>query len=232
MPSIPAAYVANRLLSALPRKDLQRFLEGCEPVQLVLAEVLADPGERIQNVYFPMEGYISLQSPIIRGHRLGLGLIGIEGMLGTSLALGENVSPLHASVVGEGLALRMDATLFSLELESSPTLQQELKRYLYGALSQFALTAACHHFHMVEARLSRWLLMMSDRARSNEIYITHEFLANILGVRREGITSAAMALADRRVIRYSRGNITILTHKGLEAASCSCYAADKASYLF
>lgn len=225
-----AARADNRLLTRLPRKDRQRFLAGCEPVYLDFAQILAEPGERIRHVYFPTESFISLVTAIDGCSSLEVGLVGDEGMLGISLVLGMDVSPLHALVQGEGPALRMAAAAFQRALDQSPALQRGLKRYLYVQMRQLAQTAACTRFHVLEARLARWLLMTQDRAHADEFHVTHQFLAYMLGVRRVGVTKAAMSLQFQDLIRYHRGNITILDRGRLEVASCGCYAADKAAY--
>jgi len=230
MPSTTADFAGNRLLASLPHKDCQRFLASCQTVELAFAEILAEPNEIIRHVYFPTDCFISLVSRIEGQDSLEVGLVGNEGMLGVTLILGVETSPLHALVQGAGAALRMDTATFVSELEQAPELRRVLKRYLYAVIGQLAQTAACSHFHVVESRLARCLLMTQDRAHSNQFHVTHEFLAYMLGVRRVGITTAATALHNRNLINYSRGDVTILDRAGLEAASCGCYDADNATY--
>lgn len=219
----------NSLLAALPHKLNQQFIAGCNKVELVFAEILSEPGEQIRYVYFPIDSYISLVSQIDHHSNLEIALVGNEGMHGIAPALGVNVSQFHVLVQGAGFALRMTTALFRRKLQN-PALQRILNRYIFVRISQLAQTAACTRFHVVEARLARWLLMTQDRAFSEELQITHEFLAYMLGVRRVGITKAATSLQTRKLIIYKRGAITILNRKGLEAAACGCYQTDKSNY--
>jgi CRP-like cAMP-binding protein len=220
----------NRLLAPLPRTVSRGLIARCQPVDLHFGATVCEQGDRLQHVYFPLDGFISLISSLDARPRLEMGLIGSEGMLGASLVLDVDVSQLRAIVQGGGSALRMSAPQFSRELQHSAALEAVVKRYVYVLMGQLAQTAACTHFHVVEARLARWLLMMRDRARSDTFYITHEFLAYMLGVRRVGITYAAGALRKRRLIHYARGKLTILDRQGLEEVSCECYGVAQKMY--
>ena len=214
---------SNDLLAALSQRERDRVLKQCERVTLAQDEILAEPGERIRDVWFPIDSFISL----LTDHHgpLAVGLIGSEGMLGTSLVLGVSTSPLHARVHGAGSALRMKAADFQRVLTGAPNLERQLRHYLQVLLVQIAQTATCAAFHVVEVRLAYWLLMAQDRAHSERFYLTHGLLSQMLGVRRSGVTTAAGVLQGRKLISYTRGHIAILNRKGLEQATCGCYRA-------
>lgn len=224
------ATVENYLIEQLPRKDRQRLLDLCEPVQLVLSEVICEDGKPTRHVYFPINGFISLITSIAGKPILEVGMVGREGMLGAQLALGVTTAPLRALVQGPGSACRIGAGAFLAELPKSAALRRLLNRYIYVLMAQLASSSACLRVHEIGPRLARWLLMTQDRAHTEEFRVTHEFLAYMLGVRRVGITNAAGALQQRGLIEYRRGQLTVLDRRGLEAAACSCYAADLKVY--
>jgi len=228
--SVPVANqapVANSLLAALPRIECRHLIDDAEQVALTYGEVLYEPGDRIRYVYFPNDSLVSLLTLVDRHQALEVGLIGREGMVGISVALETDISPVRALVQGSGTAMRMKAAPFLKKLRQSHALQRELHRYTYTLMAQITQTAACNRFHVVEARLARWLLMTHDRMQSSPFRLTQEFLAQMLGVRRVGVTRAARTLQQNGLISYSRGNITILDRVGLQAAACSCYAIVK-----
>jgi len=219
----------NRLLAALPADELQALLqEGrLDWVPLTAGGALHEQGKRIDFVYFPVGAVIAFMAVASQRMTLEVGLVGDEGLAGIAVALGSMVSPVHAVVRRSGLALRMPAAAFRLGLEHHPRLAQAVARHAHGLMVQATQAAFCSHFHLLEARLARCLLMMRDRVQSNALHLTHEILGLALGVRRVGITKAATSLQRRGLISYSRGEIRILDRQGLEVASCACYALVK-----
>jgi CRP-like cAMP-binding protein len=215
----------NHLIALLPRRARVALLAAGESVQLELGAVLCNPGEPTRHVYFPDDCFISLVTANGGDPGLEVGMVGREGMLGAQLALGVSTIPLHALVQGAGRAHRIAAAAFLRVLSGSNALQLSLNRYVYVLMTQLATAAACTRFHRVEPRLARWLLMTQDRAHSDSFHLTHEFLAHMLGVRRVGITGAATDLQRHGLIRYHRGEITVLDRAGLEAAAWCCYEA-------
>ncbi|WP_404471346.1 Crp/Fnr family transcriptional regulator [Vreelandella venusta] len=230
MTSVVHIPMMNQLLATLPERERSACLAACDTVELAFGEVLFQSGDTVSHVYFPIDSFISLIATIDADSQLEVAMVGREGMLGTSLVLGVDEVPLLALVQGAGTALRIDATRFQQLLAESPVLYQRLKSYLYVVMYQFAKSAACDHFHRIEPRLARWLLMTQDRAGSDQLQLTHDFLAMMLGVRRAGITIAAIALQSRGLIRYHRGEITVLDRPGLIEASCECYIEDCTLY--
>lgn len=222
--------VVNRLIEALPDEERNRLLERCESVELPFGAILCEPDAPYASVYFPVAGFISLVMRVGSHRPLEMAMIGNEGMLGVTLALGVDLAPMRAVVQGAGTALRMSAEQFQQQLHNTPCLLPTLHRYLYVLMAQFSRTAACTHFHEIEPRLARLLLTTHDRARADHFYLTHEYLAAMLGVRRSGVTIAAGALQQRGLIHYIRGEISVLDRRGLEAASCECYDALIADY--
>jgi CRP-like cAMP-binding protein len=231
MLSLPSpARAENRLLAALPARERSRVLARCEPVELAFPQVLVNAGEALRHVYFPTSSFISLVTPLGGKEILEVALAGDEGMFGVSVALGARDSNVKGLVQGTGSALRIGAVAFRRELAANAALARNVNRYIHVLMAQLARSAGCNRFHVVEQRLARWLLMTSDRAHSPSLHITHEFLAFMLGVRRVGITRAASGLQRRKIIAYSRGELTILDRAGLERAACSCYRADLDAY--
>ena len=213
----------NRVLASLSTKEYGRLRSELEPVTLEFGEVLYEPGETIKHVYFPIDCLVSLLTAVDKRRTLEVGMVGNEGMVGMPFILGMGVSGVRALVQGGGDALRIASGPFRVAFARNLRLQQALHRYTYALMAQISQTAACNRFHSAEARLARWLLMTRERVGSDEFPMTHEFLAHMLGVRREGVTEAASALRRRKVIAYSRGKIQILDATRLQAASCPCY---------
>jgi CRP-like cAMP-binding protein len=220
----------NRLLAALPVIDRRRLLASGSKVHLPFAAEVCASGATISHVFFPVDSVITLLAGARGTAALEAGLVGNEGMLGITLLLGVTTAPLRWLVQQAGRAWRIEAAAFLDELANSAALRHELNLYLYVTLVQLTQTATCKRFHVVEARLARWLLMTRDRAHTDNFHVTHENLAYLMGVRRAGITRAASSLQRRKLIHYNRGDLRILDGAGLESASCVCYAADNNTY--
>jgi CRP-like cAMP-binding protein len=220
----------NHLIQSLPRKDQAHLLAECESIDMQLAEVLTEPGEPARHVYFPVDCFISFVAHNEERPSLEVGMVGSEGMLGEQLILGELASPFHALVQGPGLAWRITCRQFLKQLNESVALQRLLRRYLYVRLVQLGQLAVCVHYHQINPRLARWLLMSHDRSHADSFHMTQEFMAYLLGVRRVGITKAAGKLQRDGLIEYHHGFLSVLDRRGLEAAACSCYAKDAAIY--
>lgn len=222
--------VANHLLNYLPNLEHQLILEVCTPVELVFGETLYIAEETIKYVYFPLTSFISSLLDVRENQSLEMGLIGNEGMLGATLALGNTKAPMKSIVQGSGSALQMNATMFNQLIESNLVVRKLILNYLYVLIQQLAQTGVCNSFHEVKQRLAKWLLMAQDRTNSDQLQLTHQFLAKILGVRRSAVTIAAGYLQRRGIISYNRGQINILSRSGLENSSCQCYFSSVNAY--
>ncbi len=213
----------NRLLASLPDDDQSQLASLCELVRVDAGEVLYEPGQAMRYIYFPVDCLISLLAVAEGRMTLEVGSIGREGMLGASVVLGHELAQVRAVVQRAGRINRIEAADFIAEFRRMDSLHRLLHRYTDSLLSQAIQIAVCSRFHVLEARLARSLLITRDRLQSEKFHLTHEFLAHALGVRRVGVTKAATALQNQKLISYSRGNIEILDAAGLEAVSCRCY---------
>ncbi|GAB3030119.1 Crp/Fnr family transcriptional regulator [Bowmanella dokdonensis] len=219
--TVPA--ITNHLLQLLIPNERHLLLQHCEMVKLQFADILCEPNQPYRYLYFPLSGFISLVSKLAGHKPLEMGLIGNEGMLGATLVLGVTTAPMQAVVQGKGTAWRISIADLVQLLPGCPSLQQILQQYLFVQLTLLSQNAACGHFHALTARLARWLLMSHDRAHSSRFYLTHQFLADMLGVRRSGVTIAAGLMQSQQIISYSRGIVKILDRKALQEMSCECY---------
>ena len=216
---------SNRLLSLLRQEDRERLHRHLEHTVLEYKRPLYDSNQRIEFVYFIMSGVGSLVHTMTNGQAAEVGTIGNEGFVGLPILLGDERGPTSVYVQVPGAGLRMKAEIFREELERSGPLRGIMLRYAHAFFNQVAQSAACAHFHSLEQRCCRWLLMTRDRMPSDHFLLTQEFLAMMLGVRRAGVTVAASALQRAGLIRYDRGRVTILDRDGLEERACECYAA-------
>ncbi len=222
--------IRNQLLAALSAKEYKRLSPHLESVSLPFMDVLYEGGEVIEYVYFPNEGLISLL--VVMGDETPreVGLIGNEGMLGTAVALGMKTTPHRALIQMPGSAMRLKAGALRQELKRGGALLGVLQAYAHALFTQVTQSAACVSSHAVDKRLSRWLVMTHDRAPGDEFEMKHEFLATMLGVTRSVVTRAAGLLQKEKMIRYTRGRVTVLDRRRLEATACECYGVVKAEY--
>lgn len=219
----PAPHISNRILGELPPEEYERLSPYLEPVTLALGDVLYYPQDPVTHVYFPNRGSISVISTFADGGGVEVGVVGNEGMFGVNVVLGSVSVPLEAVAQVPGDGLRIPADVIKQEFKTGGMLHDLLLRYTQAFIIQIAQTAACNRSHPIGGRLARWLLMSHDRAMSDELLLTQEFIAVMLGTRRPGITEAAGRLQNNGSIKYRRGHITVLDRKKLESSSCECY---------
>lgn len=221
----------NRLLSALPAEEYQRLLPDLQPVTFSLGDVVYELSEHLDYLYFPTTSVISLLYTMEDGSTAEMGLIGNEGVVGVALFLGGDTTPNRAVAQIAGSAFRLKAAILQREFAKGGAFQRLLLRYTQALITQISQTAVCNRLHSVENRLCRWLLLSHDRARSDELIMTQEFLSHMLGGRRESVTVAAGSLQDAGLIHYARGQIKILDRKGLETSVCECYRIVRAEFV-
>jgi CRP-like cAMP-binding protein len=220
----------NHLLDALPAGDYERLASHLELIPMNLGDVLYESGARLRYVYFPTTSIVSLLYVMEDGASAEIAIVGNEGILGISLFMGGDTTPSRAVVQSAGHGFRLKAELLKNEFGRFGPTMHLLLRYTQALITQMAQTAVCNRHHSVDQQLCRWLLLSLDRLASNELSMTQELIANMLGVRREGVTDAAGKLQDAGLIRYSRGKITVLDRPGLEARSCECYQVVKTEF--
>ena len=224
---VPHPATQNSLLGSLPDEEFRRLQPHLEPLALPLGWSLYESGDLQRHVYFPTEGIVSRLYVTQDGHSAEIAVTGREGLVGISVFMGGASTPDRAIVQSAGYAYRLGAHVLRHEFERGAHLQRLLLRFTQALLTQMAQTAVCNRCHTIDQQLCRWLLLSLDRLGSSEVNMTQELIANMLGVRREGVTEAARRLQDARLIRYHRGRITVLDRPGLERRVCECYAVVK-----
>jgi CRP-like cAMP-binding protein len=229
---MPTAHSArqNHLLAALPVTEYERLVSDLELVPLPLGDVLYESGSQLGHVYFPTTSIVSLLYVMEDGASAEIAVVGNEGIIGVALFMGGETTPSRAVVQSAGYAYRLRGPLLKRKFTRSLAMQHLLLRYTQALLTQMAQTAVCNRHHSVDQQLCRWLLLSLDRLASNELTMTQELIANMLGVRREGVTEAAGKLQDAGLIHYSRGRITVVDRPGLEAQACECYKVVKKEF--
>jgi CRP-like cAMP-binding protein len=220
----------NHLLAAIPQIELQRWAPLLEPVELPLGQVLYESGRALGHVYFPSSSIVSLLFVLENGESAEIAVVGNEGVVGIALFMGGETTPSRAVVQSAGRSYRLPARAIKESFNRNGPVMHLMLRYTQALITQMAQTAVCNRHHTLDKQLCRWLLLSLDRLRGNELVMTQELIANMLGVRREGVTEAALRLQAAGLIRYARGRITILDRPGLEARTCECYAVVKREY--
>jgi CRP-like cAMP-binding protein len=220
----------NLLLAALPDTEWERWLPQLEPVALPLGQVLYESGDTLSHVYFPTTAIVSLLYVMENGASAEIAVVGKEGIVGISLFMGGESTPSRAVVQSAGNGFRLNAQVVKTEFNRAGPVLHLLLRYTQALITQMAQTAVCNRHHSLDQQLCRWLLLSLDRLQDNELMMTQELIANMLGVRREGVTEGALKLQHAGLISYSRGRITVLDRLGLEKRTCECYAVVKKEY--
>ena len=218
------------MLAALPPAEWRRWLPQLETVDMPLGQVLYEAGGTLSHVYFPTTAIVSLLYVMENGASAEIAVVGKEGIVGISLFMGGESTPSRAVVQSAGRGFRLSAQLVRDEFDRAGSVLHLLLRYTQALITQMAQTAVCNRHHSLDQQLCRWLLLSLDRLQGSELVMTQELIANMLGVRREGVTEAALALQRMGLIRYSRGRITVLDRSGLERRTCECYAVVKREY--
>lgn len=227
---VPCDIQQNALLGLLPEEELARLLPNLEKVTLTLGQSLCESGQQMKHVYFPLDSIVSLLCVMENGASTEIAVVGYEGVVGVSLFMGGETTPSRAIVQSAGQVLRLKGHLLKNEFYRAGPMQRLLLRYTQALLTQMAQTAVCNRHHNVDQQLCRWLLLSIDRLPGNELIMTQELIANMLGVRREGVTESAGKLQRAGLISYNRGHIKILDRPGLEARVCECYSVVKEEY--
>ena len=220
----------NYIIASLTKEDRAGLLPHLEPVSLQLSQILYEMDDPVDYIYFPISGMCSLVSLTQEGDTLEVGIVGYEGMLPLAAFFGDETNQYRVVVQGEGDALRMRVGVFNRACKQAGSFQAIMLRYIQSLLSQLTQSALCNHFHPIEGRLCRWLLLSRDVVLSDELQLTQEFLAHMLGSRRAGVTVAAGALQNLGLIRYQRGHITIVDVEGLRANACECYGVVRRAF--
>ncbi|NVO05353.1 MAG: Crp/Fnr family transcriptional regulator [Rhodoferax sp.] len=230
MPSAPHHPFQNHLLAALPAREFKRLETNLERVHLPLGQVLYESGCKLDSVYFPTTAIVSMLYVLEDGASAEIAIVGNEGILGISLFMGGETTPSRAVVQSAGWGYRLDARHIKAEFKRGGPVMVLLLRYIQALITQMTQTAVCNRHHGIEQQLCRWLLLSLDRLDSDSLTMTQDLIANMLGVRREGVTDAAGKLQRAGFIRYSRGHITVLDRPGLEQRVCECYAVVKREF--